>query len=178
MSEIQFYKLVDGVVVPAKDVLDWTTWFQGANRIVAHDEGPEGAIVSTVFVGVPMFLWDPNRPRPLLFETRVSGGEGYIDRYASWNEAVAGHAAILARVLSGERSETEIPIFSKDGGDFKAMNRDQAWIDFKQSEPDPDHSMFHCPCGSTFTWTGIDPELLAWRAEHRSHLMRDKKAKP
>jgi hypothetical protein len=30
-------------------------------------------------------------------------------------------------------------------------------------------STLHCPCGSEFTWEGIDPRLDAWKAEHRPH---------
>ena len=41
---------------------------------------------------------------------------------------------------------------------------------FVRSEPDPDHSMVHCPCGSTFTWSGYDDGLDPWVREHEDHL--------
>lgn len=43
---------------------------------------------------------------------------------------------------------------------------------FRQSEPDPDHSTLHCPCGATFTWSGLDPRLDGWIQEHYPHQVR------
>ena len=40
---------------------------------------------------------------------------------------------------------------------------------FRQSEPDPDHSTLHCPCGATFTWSGLDLRLDGWIQEHYPH---------
>lgn len=40
---------------------------------------------------------------------------------------------------------------------------------FRMSEPDPDHSSLHCPCGSTFTWSGLDAGLEVWIKEHTPH---------
>jgi hypothetical protein len=37
---------------------------------------------------------------------------------------------------------------------------------FRQSEPDPDHSTLHCPCGSEFTWSGFSKDLEPWMQEH------------
>lgn len=87
-------------VVPA-DVLTWAAFFENDdNRQVAIDY-PNNVCVSTVFNGLPLASELLTQPaHPLLFETRVFGGllDGEVRRYASWNEAVAGHAAILARV--------------------------------------------------------------------------------
>ncbi|MEH2201208.1 hypothetical protein [Nostoc sp.] len=51
--------------------------------------------ISTVFLGLN-HQWLPNKP-PLIFETMVFGGQ--IDyqqiRYSTWDEAVAGHQAIV-----------------------------------------------------------------------------------
>jgi len=42
---------------------------------------------------------------PILWETLVFGGplDGEMDRYSSYDDAVRGHAAMLARVKGGKR---------------------------------------------------------------------------
>lgn len=82
------------VVCP--DVRTWARWFETANRRVAVDSfGP--ITVSTVFLGL-----DHNfgSGAPILFETMVFGGplDGKEDRYATYSEAVAGHARMVRRV--------------------------------------------------------------------------------
>lgn len=71
---------------------------------VAYDETPQGN-VSTVWLGlnhafVPGTL--------AIFETLVFEGplDGEMDRYATEEEAVAGHAAMLARVLASPPPHT------------------------------------------------------------------------
>lgn len=65
-----------------------------ANR-VAYTDVPDG-YVSTVFLGI-----DHNHMGdgpPILFETMVFGcgpWDNYQERYATWDEAEAGHAATL-----------------------------------------------------------------------------------
>ena len=43
-------------------------------------------------------------------------------------------------------------------------------LGFRQTEPDPDHSTLHCPCGCTFTWSGFDPDLAGWIEAHEGHM--------
>ena len=69
-------------------------------RVVAKDDlvvagGP--VCVSTVWLGLD-HSWDDGPP--LIFETMVFGGalEGEMERYSTEAEAVAGHAAMCARV--------------------------------------------------------------------------------
>lgn len=45
---------------------------------------------------------------------------------------------------------------------------------FRMSEPDPDHSSLHCPCGSTFTWSGLGAGLEVWIKEHEPHQKEKK----
>lgn len=57
-------------------------------------------IVSTVFLGL-----DHNytgKGPPILFETMIDRGDGWDEqeRYRTWDEAVAGHAAAVDRVRS------------------------------------------------------------------------------
>ena len=88
-------------VVPVADCLEWAQWFEtAADRQVAYDE-VYGLRISTVFVGTY-----PLPPTKKVFETMVfppdSSRELAVDRYETWDEAEAGHAAMLQRVLDGK----------------------------------------------------------------------------
>lgn len=63
-------------------------------RRVARDEVGDRT-VSTVFLGINHGLVDGP---PVLFETMVFGPEGeeHCQRYSTWEEAAAGHAAVVA----------------------------------------------------------------------------------
>ncbi len=93
--------ILDGhtpVVEP--DLLTWGRWFNdGERRRVADSEPVKGVRVSTVFLGLDHSFGSEGPP--LLFETMIFGGEhnDYQDRYATWDEAVAGHAKAVALVL-------------------------------------------------------------------------------
>jgi hypothetical protein len=70
------------------------------NRVVGQDTLPDGTLVSTVFLVIDHQYGDGP---PLLFETMVfpdpeSGVESFCERYATWIEAEAGHAAVLAQL--------------------------------------------------------------------------------
>lgn len=68
--------------------------------------------VSTVFLGLDhSFSFGKDLP-PVLFETMVfhadTGGRDYdCERYHTWEEAEAGHAAVVEKVLAGEFVVTE-----------------------------------------------------------------------
>lgn len=90
--------------VPENDILRWAQWFETAKRHVAEDL--VGHLrVSTVFIGIDHSF---GRGEPLLFETMVfSGGHsvmGIQERYATWDDAVVGHAEVLARVIAASGS--------------------------------------------------------------------------
>lgn len=108
-SRPQYYKLIGRLPVPVRDVIEWARWFQTAERIVFKtDVGP--LHVSTIFLGLD-HNWSSNpESPPILFETMVFGGEepriimgrdmgdfreSYQERYASWDEAQAGHARAI-----------------------------------------------------------------------------------
>ena len=60
------------------------------------------ANVSTVFLGIDHVLFGGGPP--ILFETMVFGGQ-YDDRqwrYSTWDEAVAGHEAVVAALREGK----------------------------------------------------------------------------
>lgn len=73
-----------------------------AGRHVGDDTLPDGTRVSTVFLGLDL-NHHPQGP-PLLFETMVFPADGspledvFCERYATWEQAEAGHAAVLARL--------------------------------------------------------------------------------
>ena len=89
------YYILDGhTVVVCDNVLQWAMWFKKANRHI--DKTIKGEVeVSTVFLGLDHSFGDG---APLLFETMIFGGEHdqYQERYATWEEAEAGHKKACA----------------------------------------------------------------------------------
>ena len=83
--------------VPCDDLLAWAKWFEKTERHVA-DEVVGDVRISTVFLGSDhSFTGDPL----LLFETMVFGGphdQEWVERYSTWDEAEAGHKAMVAKV--------------------------------------------------------------------------------
>jgi hypothetical protein len=99
-------------------VHQWARWFEGAIGI----DGPEArrkdkrrvaftdlgfCTVSTVFLGIDHRFFDDGPP--ILFESMVFANptpgaafpdelEGLMDRYCTWDEAEAGHEAMVAKV--------------------------------------------------------------------------------
>ena len=105
--------------VECDDLMQWARWFERNRqfRQLARDEivvdGVE-YLVSTVFLGVD-HSWDDKGP-PILFETmifRLKSPEEKLDsqfetedtgdmwRYASWDDAEAGHKCAVARLKAG-----------------------------------------------------------------------------
>jgi hypothetical protein len=84
--------------IAVDDVMIWSRWYHTANRVVAHTP-ISGGMVSTVFLGLD-HGFTISRP-PLLWETMVFPNGSWLDefcqRYASYDDAVEGHAAIVAR---------------------------------------------------------------------------------
>lgn len=98
----------DGTLSECADLLTWARWFEGANRTIVHTVGKMKACdvnageitVSTVFLGLDHSFGGPT---PILFETMVFGGprDGESERYATRDEAIAGHWRIVGR-MEGE----------------------------------------------------------------------------
>lgn len=85
--------------VPAT-LTEWAEMFEDpARKLVSCTMGGD-ITVSTVFLGLN-YNWGEGPP--ILFETMIFGGEHDEDqwRYATWDEAVAGHkiACVLAGIL-------------------------------------------------------------------------------
>jgi hypothetical protein len=92
----------DGQPRHEPDLVAWANWMETADRTVACDTLDDGVRVSTVFLGTD-HNWTSHGP-PILWETMIFGGphDEAMWRYASLDEAVAGHAYALA-VASGLR---------------------------------------------------------------------------
>ncbi len=101
-DRLLLWKLNGHTPVVCDSVIEWGTWFETADRTVAKYEDPDtGAVVSTIFLGIDhsfSFLGGP----PVLFETMVFGGalDGEQARYCTWDQAIEGHAVMVARVKS------------------------------------------------------------------------------
>ena len=82
---------------PCDDLFTWGRWMQNGSRVVKQEQ-VNGAKVSTVFLGLD-HRWTPEM-KPELFETMVFGGNhaDHQERYATRDEAVAGHERIVAMV--------------------------------------------------------------------------------
>lgn len=94
------YILVDGKPTEEPDIIKWGKWFQDADRHVAQDDD-EKYKISTIFLGINHNFGEEGPP--LLFETMVfkrgSWSEEDCARYATQEEAEAGHAAMVAKWL-------------------------------------------------------------------------------
>ncbi len=97
---IMYYKLDGHEVVPCADVLEWGRWFECHDRRVAHTE-VGNVRISTVFIGIGNLFMEEG----LVFETIVFGGplDSEQDKYATWNEALEGHAQMVRKVRDSRR---------------------------------------------------------------------------
>lgn len=103
--------------VAIDDVMTWGRWFETADRKVAKDT--VGSFdISTVFLGLNHGYGDGP---PLLYETMVfrldgdgerSMSEDTMRRYTTRDEAVAGHAEVVAELLAA----TQQPAASDGAG--------------------------------------------------------------
>jgi hypothetical protein len=89
-------------VVQARDAMEWARWFDQNDRSVAQTRIGEIKI-STVFLGVDHRFF--SKGPPVVFETMafdLRTGECLesleFGRYASWDDAVVGHAMAVKRV--------------------------------------------------------------------------------
>lgn len=98
------YILVGHEVVVEPDLMVWARWIEKADRAVRQTRVGEQR-VSTAFLGLYHSFVDG--AKPLVFETMVFGGEfdEYCRTYCTWDEAVAGHEDVVARLKAGESLE-------------------------------------------------------------------------
>jgi hypothetical protein len=109
------YILQGTTPVPEPDLLAWGRWFQTADRHVAETWVTPHIRVSTIFLGIDHALW-PGAHAPILFETMVFGGS--LDqeqcRYATWDEAEAGHRSMVEQVRARQEDAGQHP--TPEGG--------------------------------------------------------------
>lgn len=88
------------------DSMEWAHWYETADRHVGLTEFEDGLFVSTVFLGLDHNFW--SHGPPILFETMIGSHnpttnankwEDHQWRYATWDEAEAGHKAAVRMVL-------------------------------------------------------------------------------
>lgn len=103
---INYYILKDKIPVCVESFQEWAKWFESMEnrQVLSTDLVVDGipVRVSTVFLGIS-FNFDVN-PVFALFESVVFGGElnNYIERYPTWDEAIAGHLLLLDRCRGHE----------------------------------------------------------------------------
>lgn len=101
MSGMYYYD-DGGNLIHAKNTVEWATGFRRSQRTVARDKLANGALVSTVFLGIDHSF---DGPPPVLWETMVFEGEfdGYQERYTSREIAEQRHAEIVGAILNGKQ---------------------------------------------------------------------------
>lgn len=100
MKRRPMYYILDGhEPKPVNDVIEWAEKGFGPNRQVG-DTDVGDVRVSTVFLGLDHDTL--GKGPPILFETMVFGGihDQWMDRCATWDEAVAMHARAVEMVKS------------------------------------------------------------------------------
>lgn len=115
LFNLGLYVLEGHQPVPISDTLEWAKWFENYdNRHLASDH-INGYRVSTVFLAIDNTI---GRMVPLLFETMIFSDtettespilhtkfpkslENYTRRYATWDEAIAGHQEALTLIREG-----------------------------------------------------------------------------
>jgi hypothetical protein len=105
-SVFDYYTLDGHKTVGESNFMAWAKWFETANRVVKKTQVADGVEVSTVFLGIDhgdLSSHELGQPIhiPILFETMIFGGtrDGEMNRYATWDEAVAGHDEILKEFI-------------------------------------------------------------------------------
>lgn len=98
--------MIYGRLDEQKNVVPSDTLELDANRRVAYDE-IEGYRISTVFLAIDHSFGG----EPRWFETMIFGlddtADLYCKRYATWQDAVAGHADAVQKVKTGELPENK-----------------------------------------------------------------------
>ncbi len=87
--------ILDGHKVKEVTLEEWVRWYETADRRVAKTNVTDDISVSTVFLGLDLSF---GSGPPQLFETMIFGGEQheYCHRYATWEQAEAGHKIAVA----------------------------------------------------------------------------------
>jgi len=94
------YVLKGKVPVIARNMLAWAVFLETTDRIVKQEWVDDEVRVSTVFLGLDHNFCDDGPP--ILFETMIfcnrADLSGTMRRYATWDEAEAGHKETVSWV--------------------------------------------------------------------------------
>jgi hypothetical protein len=96
-------------LVEEPDSSAWNAWYENdANRIVDWTQITSEVTVSTIFLGFNLNFSLSRHRKPALFETMIFGGALDHDRwrYATWDEAQAGHKAAVRKARAAARMTT------------------------------------------------------------------------
>ena len=118
-----YYKLDENGHPQPCSVKEWTTSFEDhETRIVAYNQIGD-VTVSTVFLGLDHNFSGVGPPT--LFETMIFGGEldQYQERYATRDDAVAGHVKALEMVTAIEEPSDNVLMVTVNGM-FQVFERD------------------------------------------------------
>jgi hypothetical protein len=93
------YKLHGHDIIPCQDLREWGAWYGTEPTVVAEDT-VDGTLVRTIFLGLDISLRTEGPPD--VFETMAYSGprKGEPVRYASWEEAMVGHATFVEGLRS------------------------------------------------------------------------------
>lgn len=99
MAWEKFILTADGKMVPEPDMMKWSEWYHTAPERIIGKTDVAGRRVSTVFLGMDNsfgFLETPQFFETMVFGENGDGGEE--QRYATLEEAKAGHEAMVAKL--------------------------------------------------------------------------------
>lgn len=133
------YYILDGHAAVSADAHAWHRWLETADRVVEQASLSADTTVSTVFIG---FDEDLNPANPAIFETEISNtgsetnkgvdaADGFRRRYATWEEAVTGHRAIVALLTAIQKHKRlRPPIQNPLGASARAEEIGELAVDF------------------------------------------------
>jgi hypothetical protein len=94
--------------IAVSDMTEWGEWMHAHDHERSLAEDWIGDVrVSTIFLGIACWPTELRPDTPILWETMIFGGTYDRDqfRYASHDEAIAGHAVAVALVRGGAPNE-------------------------------------------------------------------------
>lgn len=105
--------ILDGHNVKEANLSEWAKWYETTDRRVKR-ETVGGSDISTVFLGLD-HRFSGDGP-PIIFETLVFGGplDQEMERYSTWEEAEAGHRAMVEKVKKAAQRRPSIGIYIKE----------------------------------------------------------------
>jgi len=95
MGNFMYYKLDDKYNVVPCSMEEWTVYFEGKHRLLKNTTIKD-VVISTIFLGINT----SGNKKPFLFESMVFGDSDgdYIEKYTSYDEAIAGHNALVSKM--------------------------------------------------------------------------------